>query len=56
MNKNREHTLIERKGNEMKKHLFIDEEQINKMLEIKLKVFNKELTPEEARVDRKSVV
>ncbi len=50
MNKNREHTLIERKGNEMKKHLFIDEEQINKMLEIKLKVFNKELTPEEARV------
>ncbi|HRW20713.1 MAG TPA: hypothetical protein P5509_01945, partial [Bacteroidales bacterium] len=34
----------------MKKHLFIDEEQINKMLEIKLKVFNKELTPEEARV------
>lgn len=34
---------------EMKKHLDIDNERVNKMLDIKLKVFNKELTPNEAR-------
>jgi DUF438 domain-containing protein len=34
---------------EMKKHLDIDNERVNKMLDIKLKVFNKELTPEKAR-------
>lgn len=37
------------KDMEMKKHLNIDEEKAQKILEIKLKVFNKEITPEEAR-------
>lgn len=37
------------KDMEMKKHLNIDEEKVQKILEIKLKVFNKEITPEEAR-------
>ena len=36
-------------ANEMKKHLALDDERIQRMLEIKLKVFNKELTPEQAR-------
>ncbi len=34
---------------EMKKHLTLDDERIRKMLDIKLKVFNKEITPEQAR-------
>jgi DUF438 domain-containing protein len=34
---------------EMRKHLDIDNDRVNKMIDIKLKVFNKELTPEEAR-------
>ncbi|MDY0343924.1 MAG: PAS domain-containing protein [Lentimicrobium sp.] len=34
---------------EMKKHLTLDDDRIRKMLNIKLKVFNKELTPEQAR-------
>ena len=34
---------------EMKKHLNIDNIRIQKMLDIKLKVFNKEITPAEAR-------
>jgi DUF438 domain-containing protein len=34
---------------EMKKHLDIDNDRVDKMIDIKLKVFNKELTPEEAR-------
>lgn len=34
---------------EMKKHLHLDEDRIHKMLDIKLKVFKKEITPEEAR-------
>lgn len=34
---------------EMKKHLTLDDERIRKMLDIKLKVFNKELTPAQAR-------
>lgn len=34
---------------EMKKHLTLDDERIRKMLDIKLKVFNHELTPEQAR-------
>ena len=34
---------------EMKKHLSLDDARVRKMLEIKLKVFNKELTPEQAR-------
>lgn len=33
----------------MKNHLHIDEEKANKVLEIKMKIFNKELTPQEAR-------
>lgn len=36
-------------AHEMKKHLTLDDERTRKMLDIKLKVFNKELTPEEAR-------
>ncbi|HAH56566.1 MAG TPA: histidine kinase, partial [Bacteroidales bacterium] len=35
---------------EMKKHLTLDDERIQKMLDIKLKVFNKELTPGQARI------
>lgn len=35
---------------EMKKYLTLDDERIRKMLDIKLKVFNKELTPEQARM------
>jgi len=34
---------------EMKRYLNIDDERIRKMLEIKFKVFNKEITPDEAR-------
>jgi DUF438 domain-containing protein len=34
---------------EMKKHLDIDNDRVDKMIDIKLKVFNKELTPAEAR-------
>jgi DUF438 domain-containing protein/uncharacterized protein (DUF2249 family) len=34
---------------EMKKHLNLDNEKIKKMLDIKLKVFRKELSPEEAK-------
>lgn len=34
---------------EMKKHVDIDSDRINQMIEIKLKVFNSELTPDEAR-------
>jgi DUF438 domain-containing protein/uncharacterized protein (DUF2249 family) len=34
---------------EMKKHLHLDEDRIHKMLDIKLKVFKKQITPEEAR-------
>lgn len=33
----------------MKKYLTIDNERVKKMLDIKLKVFNRELTPDEAR-------
>ncbi len=42
---------IQMSGNamEMKKHLDIDSDRVNKMIEIKLKVFNRELTPEEAQ-------
>lgn len=36
-------------GIEMKKHLNLDEERIQKMLDIKMKVFKKEITPDEAR-------
>ena len=50
MNENKKYTLAKGKANEMKQHLVLNQEQIDKMLEIKLKVFNKELTPEEARV------
>jgi uncharacterized protein len=34
---------------EMKKHLHLDDDRIQKMLDIKLKVFKKEMTPDEAR-------
>jgi len=42
---------IQMAGNamEMKKHVDIDSDRVNKMIEIKLKVFNRELTPEEAQ-------
>jgi DUF438 domain-containing protein len=40
---------IEDNAIEMKKHLDIDTERVNKMIDIKLKVFSKELTPEQAR-------
>lgn len=36
-------------NNKMKDHLTLDQEKIDRMLAIKLKVFNKELTPDEAR-------
>lgn len=34
---------------EMKKHIDVDNDRVDKMIDIKLKVFNKELTPEEAK-------
>lgn len=37
------------KANNMKKYLMIDFNRIKKMLDIKMMVFNKEITPEEAR-------
>ncbi len=37
------------KALEMNKHVDVDSDRINRMTEIKLKVFNEELTPEEAR-------
>lgn len=40
---------LDGKALQMKKHLTIDQGRIDKMLEIKLKVFNKELSPEQAR-------
>src|SRR5690554_2126074 len=48
---NEKNKNVQKAGNaiEMKKHLNIDSDRVNKMIEIKLKVFNKELTPEEAR-------
>jgi len=49
MSKNKQYTLAQDKTNRMKEFLVVDQERINKMLEIKLKVFNKELSPEEAR-------
>lgn len=36
-------------AHEMKKHLALDDQRIRKMLDIKLQVFNKQLTPEQAR-------
>ena len=49
MDKYKQYSLSVGGDLEMKKHLNIDNERIQKMLDIKLKVFNKEITPEEAR-------
>ena len=47
---NKYNKFISPKGDlEMKKHLNIDNVRIQKMLDIKLKVFNKEITPTDAR-------
>lgn len=49
MYNNRKHSVPVEGDLEMKKYLNIDNDRIQKMLEIKLKVFNKEITPAEAR-------
>ncbi len=49
MDNNIKHAIFNDDDLEMKKYLNIDNERIQKMLEIKLKVFNKEVTPAEAR-------
>lgn len=49
MNKNRNYVLPQDKTNKMKEFMVVDEERVNKMLEIKLKVFNLELGFDEAR-------
>ena len=49
MYNNKKHSIPVEGDLEMKKYLNIDNERIQKMLEIKLKVFNKEITPAEAR-------
>lgn len=49
MYNNKKHTVSVEGDLEMKKYLNIDTIRIQKMLEIKLKVFNKEITPADAR-------
>ena len=49
MDNNKKYFVSGENDLEMKKHLNIDNNRIKKMLDIKLKVFNKELTPTEAR-------
>ena len=49
MDKNKQYSLSTGGDLEMKKHLIIDNVRIQKMLEIKLKVFNKEISLIEAR-------
>ncbi len=49
MYNNKKHSLPVEGDLEMKKYLNIDNNRIQKMLEIKLKVFNKEINPAEAR-------
>lgn len=49
MYNNKKHSLPVEGDLDMKKYLNIDNARIQKMLEIKLKVFNKEITPTEAR-------
>lgn len=49
MDKNKKRFVSPEGDLEMKKYLNIDNTRIQKMLEIKLKVFNKEITPEDAR-------
>ena len=49
MYNNKKHSISVDGDLEMKKHLNIDNARIQKMLEIKLKVFNKIITPTEAR-------
>ena len=48
-NNNKKHSVPVEGDLAMKKYLNIDNDRIQKMLEIKLKVFNKEITPAEAR-------
>lgn len=49
MNNDSKHVLTNKDDLEMKKHLMVDDKRIQKMIEIKLKVLNKELTATEAR-------
>jgi DUF438 domain-containing protein len=49
MSENKKYILADDKSNIMKEHLIVDQEKIDKMLDIKLKVFNKDITPPEAR-------
>ncbi len=49
MYNNKKHSLPVEGDLEMKKYLNIDNDRIQKMLEIKLKIFNKEINPAEAR-------
>ena len=44
MIENKKYSLIEDKTNKMKEHLVVDQTKIDKMLEIKLKVFNREIS------------
>lgn len=49
MSNNKQHSVSLGRDLEMKKYLTIDTIRAQKMLDIKLKVFNKEMTPDEAR-------
>ncbi|NLZ72612.1 MAG: DUF1858 domain-containing protein [Bacteroidales bacterium] len=49
MNNNKKHSVSVEGDLEMKKHLSIDNVRIQKMLDIKLRIFNNETTPAEAR-------
>lgn len=49
MIENKKYSLIEDKTNKMKEHLVVDQTKIDKMLEIKLKVFNREISLSEAK-------
>ncbi len=50
MSENKKYSLAVEKTNKMKEHLVVDQAKIDKMLDIKLKIFNKELTPDEAKI------
>lgn len=49
MIENKKYSLVEDKTNKMKEHLVVDQTKIDKMLEIKLKVFNREISLSEAK-------
>lgn len=49
MSKHKKYSLAKDRTTKMKEHLTLDQEKIDKMLDIKLKVFNKEISPDKAR-------